>query len=964
VSVARGQSLRGEPGEPTGARATPDDDACHDDDHVVGLLEGAFDDEAWLDFDAHLDGCERCRRLVGLAVDDAGEEAAADPSVLPLLHSGATLSRYVILGLIGSGGMGAVYAAYDPELDRKVAVKLLWPDHPDAGGTEEKRVLREARAMARLTHPNVVAVYDVGVVDGRVFLVMEFVRGTTLRAWLAEARPWREVISVFRRAGNGLSAAHAAGLVHRDFKPENVLVDPAGRVLVTDFGLARPAGGGPQAPGASAALAVDRVSRTGVIAGTPAYMAPEQLDGAAADFGSDVFSFCVALYEALYGERPFPGDTMKELRHAIARGQVRDPPKDARVPAWVRHIVLRGLVPEPSLRPSSVDELTAALAHDAGASIRRRVAFGLAALAVAGIVLALLLPPRTQQMVCRGGEGKLAGVWNAERRRTVSSAILASGGPGSAGAARVVEGVLDRYAQGWAAMRREACEATHVAHEQSEALLDARMRCLDARLEELRRLTQLLSTPDEALHTSAPRAVYSLSSLRRCADAEALLSPVPPPADPSARAEVERLRLALAEVKAMTALGRYRESEELAADLAARTRPLGYAPLDAEVLEVWGELLELTADYPRAADTLREALRAAESGRDRQLAARVLTRLDWVAGARQGEFARAHEYGGHAAAIVRGLGGDIEIEALLARSEGATFLEEDRYDESAQAMREALEKQEAVSGTAHPRTGWPSSTWGTCSRNRSSPSPRSICTIARAGCSRRRWATATPSMATCSTSLPTISVASAAPRRRVRPPSARSRCWRRCSGPSTPAPPGRRDRWASWPSSSGGTPRPRGYSIAPSPARRRRTARPTPTSGGWRSTSGARSTGWGATRRRSATTSTRSRCSRRAVRTAPRGCRRARGRGSARRSSRPGSPTRRSPSSRPRSPGRRRTIPARESSATAGSAQRRRCGRRGETAIGPAASPPRPWRAAPRRAQSRRAILLPREPGS
>src|SRR4051794_36712528 len=332
-----------------------------------------------------------------------------DRSDAPLLARGAPIGRYLVLGLVGRGAMGDVYAAYDPELDRKVAVKLL---HVAAAvGAElveqKARLLREAQAIARLSHPNVVVVHDVGSFEDQVFVAMEFVDGHTVAYWQnAARRSWREVLEVFIAAGRGLSAAHAAQLVHRDFKGENVMITSSGQVRVMDFGLARNAAersatapivisseititdlgttralpkqqavavgqellasGQPAVPTDSKirAAALDaNLTQTGLLVGTPAYMAPEQFRGQIADGRSDQFSFCVALYEALYGERPFVGKTLAELADNVLRGRLRAAPTTKRVPGWLKRALLRGLANDPDERWPSMDALLATLAR-------------------------------------------------------------------------------------------------------------------------------------------------------------------------------------------------------------------------------------------------------------------------------------------------------------------------------------------------------------------------------------------------------------------------------------------------------------------------------------------------------------------------------------------------------------------------------------------------------------------------
>ena len=311
------------------------------------------------------------------------------------LQTGARIGRYVVIESVGSGAMGVVYGAYDPELDRKIALKLLKPGQ----GAKEKaraRLLREAQAMARLAHPNVVAVHDVGVFEDQVFLAMEFLGGGTIKSWLGDKpRSWREILAVFIAAGRGLVAAHAAGIVHRDFKPDNVLLDKDGRPRVVDFGIARQAeqvegavdddGDGEDArgdlvktlrEGGGAPAALLTLTKTGAVVGTPAYMAPEQFMGERGDDRSDQFSFCVALDEALYGERPFAGDDVLSISVNVTQGELRPLPRDRGVPAWIRRLILRGVKADPDARWPSMAALIAALENDPAVKLRRRLVAG------------------------------------------------------------------------------------------------------------------------------------------------------------------------------------------------------------------------------------------------------------------------------------------------------------------------------------------------------------------------------------------------------------------------------------------------------------------------------------------------------------------------------------------------------------------------------------------------------------
>ncbi|MFY0535966.1 serine/threonine-protein kinase [Nannocystis pusilla] len=247
----------------------------------------------------------------------------------------------------GAGGMGVVHTAYDPELDRKVALKLVRPQAFGGAAHLRERLAREARVLARISHPNVVPIYDVGEADGEVFIAMELVPGPTLARWQTEQpRPWRAIVDMYLQAARGLAHAHAAGVVHRDFKPGNALVGPDGRVRVVDFGLAV-AGEASPAPAPERAASAS-LTATGALVGTPAYMAPEQWRGAAVDARSDQYSFCAALWEALAGAPYRLPDTT--WRGAPAPEPAPAPTGGRAFPRWLRQVLLRGLADEPAAR--------------------------------------------------------------------------------------------------------------------------------------------------------------------------------------------------------------------------------------------------------------------------------------------------------------------------------------------------------------------------------------------------------------------------------------------------------------------------------------------------------------------------------------------------------------------------------------------------------------------------------------
>ena len=369
---------------------------CVPENTILQLLEGTLPSGLRPEVEAHLATCAACADVVTWAAAHllSGEQPLAPGMGLPAgaLTPGKRVGRYQILERVGRGGMGEVYAAYHPDLDRKIALKVVHEAGADTAD-RQARLLREARSIARLSHPNVVTVYDAGTVADHVYVAMEFVDGQTIDRWLAASpRSWREILKVFVAAGRGLAAAHAAGIVHRDFKPQNVMIARDGAVRVMDFGLARMIVAAP--PAATAARTATTVAvvpdvaatvtHAGTVMGTPAYMAPEQFRGEVADARSDQFSFCVALHEALFRERPFSGTQVLSLSVNVTDGELRLPPpaKLHEVPVWIRKPLFRGLRPDPAQRHPTMTALIAALDTDPAARRRRFLGFGAVAAAV------------------------------------------------------------------------------------------------------------------------------------------------------------------------------------------------------------------------------------------------------------------------------------------------------------------------------------------------------------------------------------------------------------------------------------------------------------------------------------------------------------------------------------------------------------------------------------------------------
>ncbi len=680
-------------------------ETCPTENTVVELLEAGLAPERRAVVGEHVDRCESCRELVAvmarsqLTASEMGQrmrftrssEAEAAPEVEPgLLEAGGQLGRYRVEELIGQGAMGAVYAARDPELDRRVAVKVIRPGLAAYSDMVAARLSREARAMAQVAHPNVVAVHDVGHAGGQVFVAMELAAGVTLREWLAAAsRSWREVVAVFRGAGEGLAAAHAAKLVHRDFKPDNVLVDEDGRARVTDFGLARalarpePAGPATQRgeargpamaasevgessrarPGSGRADSSDGavgLTRTGATVGTPAYMAPEQHAHLPTDERSDQFSFCVALWEALFGERPFPGDTALELAEAVVCGRRRPLPRRPRVPAWLRRALVRGLSVRPDERFPTMRALLDAL--------RPRPRLRLSALAIAltaggGVALAATLGAADDRAPdCSAGEARLAAVWNDGRRDALRARLVQPGNPQTEVRWGLVDRALSRYARGWRSMHADTCAAAARA-DRSPELLDLRSHCLDTRLADLQQVTALLDTADPVVAAGAVESIEALPPIERCSTVEVVEARTPVPSDPAQRAQVEELRRELVRADALRLAGRYAEARAHLEALRARAEATSYRPLVADVLYFLGELETSTGSAADGEATLRRAAHTAEAGRYDQLAADAWILLIETASQGTGDLARAAEYAEHARAALDRLGRHTRLEA-------------------------------------------------------------------------------------------------------------------------------------------------------------------------------------------------------------------------------------------------------------------------------------------------------------
>ncbi|HEY8379908.1 MAG TPA: serine/threonine-protein kinase [Nannocystis sp.] len=614
--------------------------------------------DASLSFDKTLAGPAPSRggpppSLVDTHADTLGGRG---PAEAPIQH-GNLVGRYVVLSPLGAGGMGVVYAAYDPQLDRKVALKLLHADAISASGATQskidgqERLMREAQAMARLHHPNVVTIHDVGKhVDDRIFIAMEFVEGCTLKQWLrARPRTRQEVLSVFIQAGRGLQAAHEAGLVHRDFKPDNVLVSVRGQAQVLDFGLAKATEEGerpiPERLTETGTRSLNTaLTQVGAILGTPAYMAPEQHLGEPTDARTDQFSFCVALYEALYGTPPFHGDSLATLAAAVLSGDVAEAPPEssARVPPWLRKVLLRGLSVNPADRYPSMAALLEDLSRDPSSQRRRWLlalgAAGAVALGAAGWAQL----QASSDALCESARDQLVGVWDPDRKQEVKAAFAATGDPAfTAETFRRVEASLDSYTSRWVAAQTASCRAVQSGGGAGDELLFLQSACLARRFAELRAVVDVLARADRQVVERAVGVVAGLGDLDLCTDEKLLTTAVAPAASAEARATASALRARLDAARAEARSGQYGAALSRIEAVIVEARRLAYAPVLAESLVALGDLQAMSGRAREAEAAYAEAIRVAAEGRHAHAAAEAWVQLIESVGVLQAQFERA-----------------------------------------------------------------------------------------------------------------------------------------------------------------------------------------------------------------------------------------------------------------------------------------------------------------------------------
>jgi eukaryotic-like serine/threonine-protein kinase len=657
--------------------------SCPPGDVLGALVQQILADDESERVRSHLDECRVCAQAVVAAVRGGvmGTEAAptvalGTPSLPQIALSepiaiDAKIGRYDVRGLLGAGGMGHVYEAYDAQLDRTIALKVLRPELAIAE-TLAERLVRESRLMAKVSHPSVITVYDVGREGDTVFIAMELIRGETLGAYIARAKPpWRTVVELFERAGAGLTAAHRAGIVHRDFKPDNVLVElDAGepvRVVVTDFGIARASSiaedldkgiiGRPSDP---------RITRTGVAIGTPAYMAPEQLDGQAVDQRADVFAFSVSIWEALFGERPFPGTSVDEIRASMRRSPR---PARGRVPRSLVRVLERGLARDPQTRWQDMAELVRELVALRGRRRRAGIAGAIAGLVGAGIATSLFL-------------ARPASVDPCAREALAYDAFALHAAIGEAALREHITSRVETAATSWRETHAATCKAGRHAVQVARTTA-----CLEARRLELSGFVSDV-IQDRGAHARAYVALVGDPGL--CGDpAPGLLTPKVPE-DPALRRKVTELRYRAFAAEATRNRGDFKTALAEAAALvpdAEATWPF----VHAEALYLLGATQALGGDTNLAVQTLRRAAAVAETAHHDYIAANSWIQLVFSSTGDQGAPGRGLEYVTYAEAALERLGRPPYTASMLEYARGTTLIELARFEEAEAALRRAVE---------------------------------------------------------------------------------------------------------------------------------------------------------------------------------------------------------------------------------------------------------------------------------
>ncbi len=649
---------------------------------------------------------EPSKAVVAAGSDPAGLTTLPIGSGESAWTDGARIGRFSVCRLLGAGGMGVVLEADDPELERRVAIKVMHVGDGSRAEVHRGRLVREARAAARLSHPNIITIHDVGTLaDGHPFIAMELVEGQTLEQWQATPRPWRDVVDRYLAAARGLSAAHDAGLVHRDFKPHNVLLGSHGTLRVSDFGIAavaeqdEPRATGEHVPAqAAASPAGDKpdqapdttpdtpLTAAGEVLGTPAYMAPEQRIGAAVDARADQYSFCVALYEALTGVLPFGTEAHDRARRAAVRDFVVGKRRPG--PRRLYAIIARGLAPAPADRYPSMREVIAELERTL---VRRRLAVAALATGLAASAAIALLTSRDRPgSECEAGAALWAETYPAPLRAALDKALAPSK------LAPQVAEELARWGARWTESYRAACRDTRVARIADEDTLARRTACLSSARAVVAGVLGELAAADRVLAARSLEIARNLPALDECRMQPGGLGGAAPAHRTERRSQLDAADTAIT-------LGKLGPAITTVTRVLEQSRKEGDRELEALALLRLGRLQRRSGETALAATTFFDAAVAAEALARHELATEAWAEWLFVRSGRDVDPATLADGARRAHAALLRAGDPPALRALLLTNEGVVAFEQRRYAEADALYREAARLRVELFGQEDPR---------------------------------------------------------------------------------------------------------------------------------------------------------------------------------------------------------------------------------------------------------------------
>ncbi len=633
------------------------------------------------------------------------------------------IGRFIVLGSLGRGGMGVVVRAYDPTLDRQVAIKLL---HTNLQERQHRRLLREAQSLARLSHPNVVQVYEVGEYEHRLFIAMELVPGQTLFEWNELRHSWRQCLDVYAQAGHGLIAAHTKELIHRDFKPVNCIIDKGGRVRVLDFGLAR--GGAANSDDADDPASPEpglseeererielsqsyprafreQLTRAGTVVGTLGYMAPEQMRGKPTDARTDQFSFCVSLYEAIFGVLPFdsPLDAPTSGKSSGHPRPLRRPPGSPRIPRWLQRALTRGLQYEPQMRWPSMAALIDELENRRRRGSWGWIALGATTVAAAATATSLRSAPSLPPSPCADAAQTLADIeqkgWVTRVDTALRSTQVSYAGETASRATQELEAYGDRLSKAYV----EACEATEIRSEETREELELRRACLDERAHVLRRTITTLSNADQQVVERAVESVIELPGLRPCADGSALLAAmqVEPPRAGAERDKLRELRRRLGTTQILRTLGKTAEALEALGPIVTSAEEFSAPRLHAEALLLMGLLRADLGEHDQAQQHLRRALELSLSHGADTIGVETLSVLASLVAVDQAETNAGLWLGEVAHGLVERVDSDLRLKAQVFTAMGEVRGARGEYSQGEARFRQAIDLLSREFGEDH-----------------------------------------------------------------------------------------------------------------------------------------------------------------------------------------------------------------------------------------------------------------------